>query len=149
MNKNFSQSGFSIIELLLAISIGVVVVAMVTTITAIGLKNVQASRRIEQMHSDSIYITDTLAYFAKQAKYISVPSSTNLVLTLQDSTTKTFTISSGKITLDGTPINNQNVTASNLNFTKQGRSVRVTFSLAAAGSTQTTNVATTISQRNQ
>src|SRR5262249_16733934 len=144
-----SQPGYTLIELVVAMALAVIIVTMLSTVTALGLKNIQASRRIEQLHADSIYATDTMAYYVKQAKYITVPSTQVLNIDLANGTAQTFGLANSALTFNGNPITNSNVSASSLKFTRLVHSVQVAFTLSVPNTSSSLSVQTTIDQRNQ
>lgn len=142
------KQGFTLIEVVVALGIGILVLTIVTSVMAPGLKNMRAISRTKQLHSNTVYVLDTLTYEIRQAKRIEVLSPSSLRITRPDATIKTIMQTGDNISLDGVSLNSIDVKIIGLNFTGMPRSVRVNFTIGSSGGNETFPVLTTIAQRN-
>ncbi len=143
-----SESGVTLLELILVLTIGVAVATIVTLVTTAGLKNIRSARRFERLHANAVFTTNALTYWVKQGDLLTVTSSTALRIVLPDSSVKYIEKSNNRVTLDGNALTTDDVQVTHLAFTRFGRSVRVGLSLKARNATETLSVTSTIAQRN-
>jgi prepilin-type N-terminal cleavage/methylation domain-containing protein len=149
------QAGFTLLELLVAMTIGLVISGIIVSITTVGLKSAQVSNQQARLHSDALYVTDILASWMKQAQGFTVTGTgSTLNIFLPDGSTESFTRNTGtnRITLNSTPVTSSNINVCALAFTELERSTQVTATLKANPCAQTTNnqtftFTTTIAQR--
>lgn len=143
-NKNYTK-GFSLIESVIAISLGIFVAVALTTITVYGLKNAKGLKEKERLYSSANFFTQRTAYFMKQAKSFEVTPPSTLKVVLPD---KTIIVekSGSDILIEGEKVNASGVMAENLNFTPMQRSVRINFILRSGA--ETFSGTTTVARRN-
>lgn len=151
------KSGFTLIEMLVAMSIGLLITITVTAVAISSLKYVRTARALERLHSNAFYITDTISNLIKQSASTTVPGLTTLKVTAPDLTTKTITLAGGQITIDTTPITYLTSTdvsvlyfrvvpALNANHTIN--SIRVGFTLKSVSQGKIFFATTTFARRN-
>lgn len=144
------NSGFTLIETIIALGLIMMSMMMVMAVVAPGMKRAKTISRVEQMHADAVYITNNLGYWIRQAKILSVsPDNKTLTIVINDTTTKIVTIGGDDFTLDGGSLNGSGMKVSGLSFTKLAKSVKMSFTLEADGGTETLPVSTTLAQRNR
>lgn len=139
------KSGFTLLETVVSISLGLLVMMMVLTIFTQGLTQIRNVSNNQSLISNADFIINNLDYWIKKATNISANPST-LTLTLPSSTKTIEMDSNNDILMDGTPLNTDGVKLNSLNFEKMARSVKISFELEKGG--QTLLVSTTIAQRN-
>lgn len=139
------ESGFSLLETIVSLGIGLLVMIMVLTIFTKGLVEIRSINNKQVLISNADFIINNLDYLIKQAKIVSVPNPSTL--NLQTISTTTITINgSGDIVVNGISLNTAGVKLNSLNFQKMARSVRINFELKKGG--EMLSVTTTIAQRN-
>lgn len=146
------QQGFTLLEVIIALSIGAAVAAIITLVTSTGLKNIRASRQSERVQANVQHATEAIAYWTKGAILANVPSVGTLELTVPTATsytTVTIQRSVGRVTLNGSAITSDDVAISSLAFTRFPRSVRVALTARSAESPAVAlSVTTTTALRN-
>ncbi|MDP3963058.1 MAG: prepilin-type N-terminal cleavage/methylation domain-containing protein [bacterium] len=151
-HENHRKNGFTLLEVLISLTISVVVATVITLVTASGLKNVRAARRMERVHANITYTADALTYWIKQAKLAQTPSAGTLELVVPAATSyKTVILqkNGSQITLDGNAITSNDVEIADLTFTRFPKSVRIGLTIQSAYDTaQSLSVTTTVTQRN-
>lgn len=149
--KNALNYGFSLIESLFAIAIGVMVAIAVTGVSIQGLKDVRSLKRTERLHADAQFLSDEIGSAMRQAIRIEVPSSTELRAILP-SKTMVFQKTGDTITLDDNgdiyDIISDSTLVNELKFEGFPRSVRYAFTLRSASGAETFSATTTAAQRN-
>ncbi|TSD02492.1 MAG: hypothetical protein Athens071424_14 [Parcubacteria group bacterium Athens0714_24] len=144
-NNNF---GFTIIETIVALGLGVLVVTAVTTIVLPGLKNIRAATQTERLHANAVFLLNNLTYWIKQAEDLNTPSPSVLEIKLSDSSVKIIKKDGDNITADNIPLNNNDVKIIELNFTKMAKSVKIDLVIKTEKG-ETFSIKTTIAQRNK
>ncbi|MDO8558301.1 MAG: hypothetical protein Q7S09_03895 [bacterium] len=142
------QSGVTLLEVILVLTIGVAVATMVTLVTSAGLKNIRSAKRLERLHANAVFTTNALTYWIKQGDLLTVTSTTALRIILPDSSIKYIEKSNNRVTLDGNAITTDDAQVTNLTFARFGRSVRFGLSLKARNAPETLSVTSTVAQRN-
>lgn len=141
--------GFTLIETIVALGLGVMVLGMIMAVVVPGLKNINSITRTEHLHVNAVYTVDTLSYWIKQAESLSVPSASELHIKLNETTTKIIKKDGDNITLDGAVLNSKDINITSLNFVKLVRSVKIDIALKAKDGNETVPISTTIAQRNK
>lgn len=142
-----AKKGFTLIELIVGITLGVLLIGMITTVFVYGLRHIQKIERDQVLHSNAMFILNTITYWVKQGKELDdfTPGTLNIIL--PDSTTKKIAKNGNSIKIDdGEPITPSNIKITDLNFIKMAHSVRVNLAIKVANSEET--FTTTIAQRN-
>jgi len=150
--KAKSFSGFTLLEVLIALTIGIVVATVFTLLVSSGFARLRASRRLERVQANVGYVAETLSYWAKQSLLLQAPSSTELrviIPTATSSRTIVFQKTSTRVTMDGAVLTTDDVEITGLGFRNLQRSVR--FGITArskADPSITLSVTSTAARRN-
>lgn len=142
------RAGFTLIEVVVSLALGVVVALMILVIVSVGLKNTRSFNRVERVHAGASQFSDVLTYWVKQASDVKVPAGDELVLTLPDGTKKTFKKDGENITLEGNGILSPDVEILSLAVTKLSRSVRLSVELKVKSGEENLEFIVTAAQRN-
>ena len=142
------KGGFTLIEVILVLGLSIVIATILTLVTAAGLKNIRAARRLERLHSNALFVSDALTFWIKQGEMFTLPAASTLQITLPDSSIKTVAKGGGHVTLNNAVLTTDDTEVTNLFFTRFARSIRVNLALRAENSNETLSVTTTIAQRN-
>src|SRR3989344_792237 len=141
------RAGFSMIELLVALSLSVMTATGLTLTMTQGVKNIRAIQRANRLNANAEFVASTLTYWVKQSAQISSPAASTLDLTLGDFSHKTIALTGTNITLDGSAITGNDIEINNLAFTALKKSVRISYTLKAKNAKETLSVTTTVAQR--
>jgi len=142
------EKGFTLIETLAAITLGVLVMTLITSVVNSELKYLRRVKNNETLHSNAIFIFDNLNYMIKRGEPLTTAfPSESLKIRLPDSSIKTIAKSGTDLTINGTPFNSSNVELTNLNFLKIGKSIRMGLTLKTKKSESYFSATTTIAQR--
>ncbi len=142
------NKGFTLIEVLVAMVIGIAIALLVASVSLSALKEVRMTKRLERLHSNATYISNTIGYLMKQSADFDVKNPTQAVITSSDLTTNTITLSGTNLTNNGTAINSTDVQVTSLTFTSGARSLRVNFTLKITTGAETFSGVMTVAQRN-
>ncbi len=146
INKN--MSGFTLMEVIIAMSLGILTGLMIIAIITPGLRYVRTVKRIEHLHSNAIFLLNKFDYWIKQGGDLEVVNPSTLEIKFPDNSTKELTKNGENITFDGLVFNADDIEVTELNFNKLNRSVRVNFTLQIEGTDEIFSATTTIAQRN-
>jgi len=142
-----SKSGFTLVETIVAIGIGLLATTMLFYIFTFGLRNIQTIKNTEKLHSEANFLLNTFTYWIKQGENVTTSGST-LEIEFPDLPLKTITKSvDDRVTLDGTPITSDDIQVTDLNFTGMSRSVQIRFTIEAKNGDENFSATTTIAQR--
>lgn len=148
-NHNLKPAaGFTLIEVLIALSVGATIATIITLVTSTGLKNVRAIKHTERLQANGIFIADALTYWIKQGVYYTIIPPSTLQILLPDSTLKTIAKTGNRVTLDGAALTSDDAQVPYLAFKKLDHSVRFGFTLKYAAGSETFSATTTVAQRN-
>lgn len=152
MTNNFkkNQSGVTLVETMVSISIGVLITTMVIAITVGGLQHMQDLRNEARLHSNAIFLTDTLTYWVKKGIVLEVSGSdpSSLSITLPDDSTAVMRKDEASILLNDTPITTDDIEVRELIFVPLAHSVQMSFTLGIPDSDKTFSATTSVAQRN-
>lgn len=146
INKN---RGFSLIETVIALSMGSFLAMMIVASLATGLKGFRELKRSERAHANAVYLGDAFQYWVKQGKKLELNGASTLEITMPDFSSKTIALSGGRATLDGSPITSEDVEVTSLIFTKLVNSVRMSFSVKSKSGDEAISLITTSAKRNE
>lgn len=133
-NSNVKR-GFTLIELIVGMALGLLLIVMITTVFAFGLKRIREIEQSEALHSNVLFVLNTITYWVKQGESLDTSTPGTLIITIPN-------LPNPKI-INSATFTDNNIQIENLVFIKMAYSVRVTFNLNG-GETFTT----TIAQRN-
>jgi type II secretory pathway pseudopilin PulG len=142
------KTGFTLLETLLVITLGLLISLITVAIFTSGLKQIQEIKDLAQLHSNAIFLSNTLSYWVKQGESLNTPSDSTLEIVFPDSSLKTISQQDENILIDGATFNASNIEITNLSFSRLARSVKVEFTLRIKGTEKTLSTKTTIAQRN-
>lgn len=132
--------------MLIAISISIIVAMILLLISTNGLKYVREIQQRQRLQAEADYLINKLAYSIRQGKQLNAVSSSELQITLPDSSLKTFIKTGDKIFLDGQSLLSNETKITNLVFTPKDRSVKIDLTLNQ--SNVNLSIKTTLAQRN-
>lgn len=144
-----SDPGFTLMETIVALGLGILVMTAIMAVVIPGLENIRYITRVEQLHVNAVFLLNTLTYWIKQAEELNVPSASLLEIKLSESTVKTVKKDGNNIIIDGVPFNADKVEITGLNFTEMPKSVRVNLIIKTKGGDEELPIITTIAQRNK
>jgi len=139
--------GFTLIETLVTLCLGVIVASILTVVTLRGLAVIQTTKQKERLHANAVFFFSTVSYWIKQGKSFAVPNASSIVITLSDGTTKTIMKNGGKVTLDAVAITTDDVLVQNISFTEMTNSFRVGLDVKTSDSGEQFLGTTTIATR--
>jgi prepilin-type N-terminal cleavage/methylation domain-containing protein len=142
------KSGFTLIEMVIAITISVAITSLIVLVVAQGLRNIRVVKGWENLHSNAAFLVDVTTHWVKKGKDLEAPLPSELLITLPDFSTKSIKKTGDQITVDGRTITTDKVKVTNLNFTPLTNSVRIDFTLEEKTTTKTLSITTTVAQRN-
>jgi len=158
------KNGFSLVEVLVAISINLLVIVMIMGVVLPGLRHIYMIKNERDMHAAAQSLTTQFNYWIKQGADITALSPTTLEIELPDDSIKTITMTLIEdededdkyiITIDGDSLLANNVIVDYdplnpfpLKFTEMDRSVRIEFTLKIDGTDDVFSATTTVAQRN-
>ncbi len=149
--KNFPKnttSGFTLMEMLVAMALGAFVLIMLMMIMIPSFKNIRDIRATQKLHADSVQIIDTLSYYAEKATLFTVPNSSTLVISLPDGSFATTTLNGTAITENDLLMIDSDTEVTSLQFKNLARSFRMSFTLKNPETGKTFSATTTITRRN-
>lgn len=148
MHRKTSARGFTLIEVIVGLTIGVVIATVLTLTVSTGLRSMRGAKHRERLHANAVFLTNALDHWVKQGVLLQTPTPSTLAILLPDSSTKTIAKTGNRVTLDGNALTSDDVVVSGLVFSRMTRSVRIAFSMQKAGSSEIFSVTTTVAQRN-
>lgn len=155
------KQGFTLIEVLIALSLSAGVAVMMLLVLMPGLRHVKEIRESERLHAEANQAVDLIGFAVKSGTQIEVSGTETLAITLPDSSEKTLhrigsrlfmTIPAGDY-----PITSDNVLLTQLIFEEyasstcaacRARSVRMSFTLTSLDGRRSISGTTTVSLRN-
>ncbi len=147
-------TGFTLMEMLIAISIGIIASTFLMLIVVNGMKYFRAIQQEERLQANAAFLAGKLAYWVRQGKSFD-PSSTpeKLVINLpcvppSPCSQKIFLKDTNTLKLDGESLLSGEIQINSLNFTYLARSTKINFELQFKNSNTKFLVTTTFSLRN-
>ena len=147
INKN-KNNGFSLIETIVALSLGSFLAVMIVASLTTGLKGFRELKRSERVHANAAFLGDVFQHWIKRGEKLELINPSTLKITLPDFFSKTIALTGGGITLDGSPVTSSDVEVTALNFTKLSNSIRISFSLKSKSGEESISLTTTATKRN-
>ena len=152
-NRKKFNAGFTLVETLIALTLGAIISLMIVITVTNGLMNIRNASEMERLHSDATFIANILTYWIKQSVEIEVPDNTTLNLIMYNASTTSFELNGVNLGMaldEGTParINTEDSKVENITFTKLAKSVRISFVLKAPNAELRLSATSTIAQRN-
>jgi len=135
--------GFTLIEMLIAISISIIVAMILLMVSTNGLKYAQEIRQSQRLQAEADYLVNKLAYWIRQAKNLPSPGGpfTEFAITLPDNTVKTFKQNGDQIFLDTEALTGNNIQSAE--FYIKDRAVKINIQFK-----NNFSIKTTLAQRN-
>lgn len=144
------ESGFSLIELVIALAVGLIVSGIVIGASVNTLRDIRAVKAAERLHANTVFFIDSVNPLVKQATEMSLVSGNpeKLEFTFSDLSHTIIEKSGDTILLNGTPMLSSDILVQSLIFTDMPRSVKISASLQERRSGKIFMFSTTIAQRN-
>ena len=143
------------VEVLVAISLNLLVVAMIITVGVSSLRHIRTIRDHRNLYATASFLNNQFTYWIKQGVSLDrlatstleihlpgLPPSTTII------TTTTTIAGRDTIIIDGNDLISNNIKVDNLAFTKMDNSVRIEFTLSTEGTNVPFSATTTVAQRN-
>lgn len=148
--KNKKEKGFSLVEVLVTISLNLLVVAMIITVAVSSLRHIRTIRDNRNLYATASFLNNQFTYWIKQGAVVEVDTVDDSILYVRPPGSSTTTIAKNgdRITIDGDAITADNIRTEDLVFTKMDNSVRIAFTLNTGNPTTTFSATTTVAQRN-
>jgi len=138
MRKDKKKSGFTLVETIVMFAVVIIIVTTIMSVVVSGLKHIRYIKNLGRLHSNAVYLVNTLNYWIKQGEDLNVPSPSILEVTLPNSPTKKV--------IDDSMFNTSDIQVNALTFTQLAKSVQISFTLQAEN--EELHIQTTIAQRN-
>ncbi len=146
------KNGFSLVEVLVAISINLLVIVMIMGVVLPGLRHIYMIKNERDLHAATQSLTTQFNYWIKQGADIEVGPANELTIHFIGSPAKTITENGNTIVIiegvDEESLLANNVIVDSLEFTEMDRSVRIEFTLQIDGTEDSFSATTTVAQRN-
>ena len=144
-----SNRGFTLIETLVSLGLGVLVAAILGMTIVQGFSSMKRTQQKERLHSHALVFTESLQYWIKRGSDLVVSElGTKLEVSLPDSSIKIIEKVGDDILIDGTSLTPSDIKISELKFIKVSHSIRVAFTFVSEDSENSLSATTTVSQRN-
>ncbi len=143
--RTFKSKGFTLIEMLVAISIGIVGATLLLMAATNGLRYAREIREKQKLQSEAEYLINKLAQSIRISKEIEVVSASKLKLKTSTGE-RTFEQDGNKIIYNGVQINAADTLVTNLNFLPKKNALKVAMTLQ--GKESQVSFKTTLAQRN-
>ena len=153
--KNKEEKGFSLVEVLVTISLNLFVVAMIIAVGVSSLRHIRTIRDHRNLYATTSFLNNQFTYWIKQGAVVEVDALDNSILYIRPPGSSTTTIATS--TDNRIIINNgagdeyltaDNIEVDKLVFTKIDHSVRIAFTLNTNGTNVPFSATTTVAQRN-
>jgi prepilin-type N-terminal cleavage/methylation domain-containing protein len=123
------SSGFTMIELIVAISISTVIILMTTQVFIEGIKSNRAASSESRLVSAGSYIAEVLVNHIRQSDRLSLTNPAELVITSPVGVPMIVRLNNSRIEIDGQPIHSSLIIADSLAFVLLDNSVEVQYQL--------------------
>ena len=152
MTANTAQSGFTLIETITALALGVFVAMFVTTIAINTLISTAELKESERLHADMMHMTSRVGYLIKQSAEIEGVSSSEIRLRMPfghalDEVVIEFSDSESELLIDGESVLRDEIKIAG-SFEGAQNSVRLEFVVNYEGSDREHKFTTTLARRN-
>ena len=136
--KKKNEQGFTLMETIVALGIGLLANTMIFYIFTLGLKNIRTIKNTESLHSNANFFLNTLTYWIKQGKNLEVlPASPGNILEITLPDNSTTTIDKSLLEINGV--------SATTTFKKMEKSIQLNFIIQKGSAS--TSATTTIAQR--
>jgi type II secretory pathway pseudopilin PulG len=147
MSTTMNNKGFTLVETIVAITLGVVVSIAAIGLFVSGLQHIRQAKELSYLQSNATFITNTFDYMVKQAETLE-PKGESAVLMVDGKTIARngddIIINNG---VNGAPLNDKKAKVSDLHFIILDNSVQVCFTLQT-NTGEEMSLQTTIAKRN-
>lgn len=143
------KNGFTLIEIIVALSISTLILLAVTQTMLLGISKTRYIRQEETLHSNIMYMLNTIRHGVRNAEMLTPISSTEVVIRYSDYTTETLLFDGTHFTLDGEKLISDPVSVNDISLGVIDDSLRIYFELSSGTAHPAVFAATTtIAQRN-
>jgi len=147
-----NNKAFTLIETLVALSIGIVLATVFITVVTFSLKNARQTAQAKALHANAMAFTETLNYWGKQATDFDTSVLETLYISLPDTGVRKEFSKNGDTILfgdEGTTgdLTTDSVLVDSLVFTPLANSIKVSFVLKSGN--LELPVTTTVASRNK
>ena len=153
--KNRKEKGFSLVEVLVAISLNLLIAGMIITIASSSLRHIRTIKDHRNLYSTASFLNSQFTYWIKQGTNFEVlPANPGdqLKIRIGSSTTTIAKNADNRIIINDGAVDEylttNNIKVDNLAFTEMDNSVRIVFTLNIGNPTTTFSATTTVAQRN-
>ena len=150
------ESGFSLVEVLVAISINLLIIIIIMAIIIPGLGHIRMIRNDRNLQLTTSSLVNQLSYWIKQASEITVSGDT-LEIELHDNSTRIITKDVNERITIFNGVSTEYLTAENIEvkklggldlFKEMGHSIKIAFTLKVENADEAFSAETTIAKRN-
>ena len=125
------QSGFTLVELLVALSITALILLMTTSVFTQGVRHARIIGGEAKLLNAASHLTDVLAYNIRPGVSATTPAADTLSINAEGGAVHIITKAGDNITIDGTPILPPQIVANSLSFIIIGDTIQISFSLGS------------------
>ena len=127
--KHTKQSGFTIVELLVALSIGTVIVLMTSLVFVQGVRHTHAVNAETRVVKASTTLVETMTYHIRRAQSVTIVHSNRLELQVDDGQLVVVELVGSELHIQGNSIFENNIEVSNLFFDSIDNTVLIEYEL--------------------
>jgi type II secretory pathway component PulJ len=143
-----TNKGFTLVETIVAITLGVMISIAAISLFVSGLKEIQEAKELSYLQSNATFLTNTFDYWIKQAEEIELVNSSSIRIITPGDDKLIALDGNNNITMNGFTLNDERVEVSSLNFNKLESSVQIGFTLKDKNSSDELFLETAIAKRN-
>lgn len=141
-------NGFTLVEVLVAVSIGAALLMATSQIVVDGLREVRIVKHDERLHANALYVIDTLSYWIRQSRSLTQVSDTEFEIQLQDLSTKKVWQNGTVMRIGADPITTVDAEIVYVHFQKVDESMQMAFTFRSTEDpTRTFSGTTTVARR--
>ncbi|MDX1608261.1 MAG: prepilin-type N-terminal cleavage/methylation domain-containing protein [Candidatus Spechtbacterales bacterium] len=147
INKK-NKAGFTLIETLVSLAIGLVISGVTAAILVSGFANVRHAKTEERLHANTVRVTDSLTYLIKDSDRLEINSNI-LEIHLPSGETKDVELQDGRIMIGGEALTDSSINVTSLSFESVEGSIRLSFIMESESGNDSLSTTTTIAKRNK
>jgi|GEM_PF-3910196 len=115
-----TKKGFTLVETVIALAVGIITVTMMVLIFTMGLKSIYAIKNIQELNSSAMLFLDRITYLIKRGEAFDFSTPGALRITLPDGTEEI---------IDATFFTDNNIDSATTNFQEMNRSIQLNFDI--------------------